>query len=127
MLTYHPIELKYIKNNGLWVLDIENISLPFAVKEKSVVCLPAGQIGGNHFHPRKEAFIALNEDLVLIWQDKQGQKHQEKMKPDKQFYLFVLNKNVPHVIKNISTTHDAFLIEYANQLQKNVSQVDLID
>lgn len=49
----------YIKDNQLWVLNLDNIDLPFEIKERSLVYILPGKFGGNHSHPRMETFIGI--------------------------------------------------------------------
>lgn len=67
-----PIEkrlftLTYTKENGLFVIKLKEVKdLPFIIKEKSLVNIPPKAMGGNHKHPRWEAFVGLGEGLKVF-------------------------------------------------------------
>ena len=113
---------KYTKEDGLIVMDSIRTELPFEAKVLQFVILPPKAIGGNHRHPRKEAFLALGEGLELHWQDEEGELHTE---------LFVRNEVIivapftPHGIVNKSET-TASIAEWADGIQHDVEQVDII-
>lgn len=54
------------------------------------MCIPGGEFGGNHKHPRTEAFVGIGSDLELIWQDDSGVKHTERMDDERGLQLFIL-------------------------------------
>jgi len=52
------------KENGLFIINIDKIdNIPFIVKERSIVNIPPGELGGNHKHPRWEAFIGIGQGI----------------------------------------------------------------
>jgi len=112
-ITRTHIQPAYKKENGLWVLDLGTIELPddFEVREKYITYFPPQQFGGNHKHPRKEAFIGLGENLRFIWLDDQGQKHEEEMNPQGELYLFIIPSQIPHAVINKSRKIPAILYE----------------
>ena len=63
-----PVHHAYAKDNGLRVFNLEAFEalIPFDVQQRSLVSLPPGQIGGNHSHPRTEAFVAMGLSLIHI-------------------------------------------------------------
>lgn len=129
MNTQDPREFKveptYKKENGLYVLDIYGIEPPFLVKERSLVCIPAGQFGGNHKHPRQEAFIGIGEELELVWQVG-AEIYRKKMNPNGEPKLFVIPPFVPHAVINHSPENSAVLIEYADDVQHDVENCHLV-
>lgn len=56
------LDKTYIKKKQLWVLNLDNIDLPFKIKERSLVYILPGKFVGNHSHPRMEAFIGIVKD-----------------------------------------------------------------
>jgi hypothetical protein len=75
--------------------------------------MPAGELGGNHMHVRKEAFIGIGEGLEIHWLGKDGATHKSPM--------------IPHAIKN-TTDSPAVILEYADlpQEQSPVERVEVI-
>jgi len=116
------IEPEYRKSNGQYVQDIDRDDLPLGFQPitRSLVTIPAGQVGGNHVHSREEGFIAIGSGLEIHWQDEAGEPHSEAMNPDGQLMLFVVRSMVPHAIKNRGE-HDAVLLEYASQTMTDSS------
>jgi hypothetical protein len=92
---------KYKKENSLWVLDFDDIKVPFEVAQSSLVYLPPFAIGGNHSHPRREAFLGVGEELELVYVDK-GVKKKEKMYEKGVLKLFVIPPHLPHAVVNNS-------------------------
>ncbi|MDO8241124.1 MAG: hypothetical protein Q7T51_04060 [Candidatus Moranbacteria bacterium] len=113
------IEPRYKKENGLYILDINSIKIPFEVKDISVVNIPPKQFGGNHKHPRQEAFVGIGEELELIWMD--GNKRMtKKMNPEGKNILFVIPSDLGHAVVNNSNSQFGILLEYASDSQKDV-------
>ncbi len=125
MITVTPISPKYKKENGLYVLDIDNIQVPFKTKERSIVYLPPSELGGNHRHPRQEAFVGIGEDLEFVWKD--GKKtHTIKMNPDGQLQLIVVPANLEHAVFNRSQNQIAILLEFADGEQREAQVVKVV-
>lgn len=126
-----PVSHAYAKDNGLRVFSLEAFEahIPFDVQQRSIVSLPPGQIGGNHSHPRAEAFIAMGEELELHWVDTEGGTHVERMNADSEFSLIVVHPHVPHAIINRATHSTATLLEYASSTQtpEDITQQNVID
>lgn len=118
-------EPKYKRENGLFVIDPDAVNLPFEVKEKSLVYIPPEAKGGNHKHPRIEAFVGIGEGLVVTWIDDEGRKHEEKMNENGNLAIFVMPANIPHVVVNTSRSQFGVLFEYANESQHDVEIVEL--
>lgn len=125
-----PVDPTYVKDNGLKVFSIDaaDTLVPFAIAERSIVHLPPGQIGGNHSHPRAEAFIALGDGLELHWIDSNNVKQVVPMNPNSELRLLVIPPHVPHAVINTSDHSPANLIEYADavQLPEQVTAVQVI-
>jgi hypothetical protein len=118
----------YKKNNGLFVINLDNFpALPFPIKEKSVVNIPPEQMGGNHLHPRWEAFVGIGTELLLIWEDKAGDKHQEQMNKSKELFLFIVEPDTPHAVINQDKNDKGLLIELASEVQHDVEKVELFN
>lgn len=119
----------YKRDDGLMVVYGKSIPFPKKFrenfKESGIVILPPGSKGGNHKHPRIEAFYSL-DNLTLVWVDKNGRKHKKSMSPRKGvFKLFVTEPNEPHSVLN-STREKAILVEFAEVEQHGVKSVKLI-
>lgn len=117
----------YKKDAGFWVIRTQEqfSEIPFVVVEQSLITIPPQKIGGNHKHPRSEAFIGLGEALYLLWQDENGENHEEKME-DENINLFIIPSMLPHAVINKSDSGMAVLYEYANEIQHDVEKVDLL-
>ena len=114
-----PIEPAYKKENGMFVFkaDMYDDLMTFPIAERSVIYMPPLQYGGNHSHPRTEAFIALGEDAEFHWIDDEGQKHIEPMFQDSKLQIFIVYPQTPHAIINASANASATIIEYASEAQ----------
>lgn len=120
----------YKKENGLWLLNTDSPDLPmdFSIHERNIVYIPAGEFGGNHRHPRQEAFIGIGSNLELIWQDQDGQRHVETMSPEGKgdlLALFVVRSMTPHAVVNRGQDA-AVLIEFADSPQHDLEPVNLL-
>lgn len=124
ILKFEPT---YKKEDGLVVIDDVSVPLPdnFKMRIQSTVVFPAGAMGGNHKHPRLEAFYSIS-DLTLIYLDENGEKKEMSMAPEEGKYkLFVISSNLPHTVVN-RTEKEAVMIEFANEEQYGVEVVKLI-
>ncbi len=127
-VTVQIIVPKYKRDNGVLVLDLDNIPLPndLVVRERSLVRLPAGQIAGNHKHPRTEAYVCLEEGAELHWIDDEGNIQVEQMQQtDGDPRLFIIPPLVPHAISN-SSAHDITLLGYADGPLEDVQAVEIV-
>lgn len=122
-------EFSYTKQEEkLRVIILEKLPLPkwFNAKERSVVELSPGAIGGNHKHPRAEAFFALQGKPEFHWLDGAGKKHQESMdRVEGKFKLFIVPAFVPHAVINRSD-EEATMVEFATDAQHDVVPVEVI-
>jgi uncharacterized RmlC-like cupin family protein len=76
--------------------------------------LPAGTFGGNHSHPRQEAFFCYQPGVELHWLDSTGKKHISAFSEANGLpVLLVVPPHVPHAVINTSGA-PATLIEYAD-------------
>lgn len=129
MIEKHAFTPTYRKENGLWLLNVDTPELPvddFTIVERNVAYIPAGEYGGNHKHPRTEAFVGIGE-LELIWQDTNGERHSELMSTaeENQLRLFIVRSMTPHVVINRGKSA-AVLIEFADAAQHDVELVNLL-
>ena len=122
------IEPTHQKPNGTFLFDTKEIKkkISFDAQESYIISIPPTAFGGNHKHPRREAFVTFSPDLELIWEDENKQLHKEKMMKEKELNLYVVDPFVPHVIVNRSITTPATLIEFADVPQYEVVAVDLL-
>ena len=110
-------------DTDVWVLNFDDIPVPLAhVKDRQIVHLAPGSVGGNHTHPRTEWFIGVG-DLELIWLDEHGAKHTQHMHPEGQILLIEVPPFLPHAVKNISRTQQAILLEFADEKMRDVKRV----
>jgi len=119
------IKPKYKKENGLYVIDIDSIKIPFKVRERSVIYIPPNQFGGNHKHLRQEAFIGIGEGLELIW-IQNNKRNKEKMNSKGEIFLFIVPSYLGHAVVNNSKNESGILIEYASDFQKDVESCKII-
>ncbi len=122
------IQYSYKKPNGLVLVHTDSLEskVPFKILERSIISIPPAEFGGNHSHPRSEAFLTFSNDLELIWKDDSGNIHSEIMMKGENLRLFIVEPHVPHVVVNRSLTHSATLFEYANGPQVDVISTDLL-
>lgn len=121
-VTTYPFAPKYKRENGLAVFDLDALPLPanFTVHETSAIRIPAGQIAGNHKHPRQEAYACLDQGAELHWIDHAGKKHMAPMTN----HLFFMPPNVPHAVVNTSDK-EVTLIGFADGPLEDVEAVDV--
>lgn len=126
-VSKRPFSPTYGRENGLFGINIDSINdLPFDIKEKSLVNIPPGVIGGNHHHPRWEAFVGMGRGLKLVWRDDRGNRQAELMNPEGKLYLFILPPHTPHAVINESNAVMGILLEYASESQHDVEAAKLI-
>lgn len=120
----YPIEPAYRLDNGLFVVDNARLPFPegFEVRERSVVHLPAGQVAGNHRHPRQECYYTCEEDVELHWIDDEGKTHIEPMDGTEGPQLFFIPSGVPHAVVN-TWRYGATLIGFADGRLEDVEAV----
>jgi len=128
MIKKIPIDPTYRKDNGLWNLETSTLPFPndFQIKERNVVYIPAGEFGGNHKHPRTEAFVGIGEELFMVWQDEKGKKHEDKMMNGEQLYFFYIEPFTPHAVINKGQSF-AVLTEFADGPNTNVERFNVLD
>lgn len=117
----------YKREDGLIVIYDPSVQFPegFDIKIQGVVVFPPGAKGGNHKHPRMEAFYSLG-DLIFVYLDENEQKHEMSMAPENDDYkLFVISPNLPHAVVN-RTDKEVVMVEFANEEQHDVEKVELI-
>lgn len=117
----------YKREDGLTVIYDPSVPFPegFDIKIQGVVVFPPGSKGGNHKHPRTEAFYSLN-DLTFVYVDENRQKQEVSMAPENDEYkLFVIPPNLPHAVVN-RTDKEVVMIEFANEEQHDVEAVELV-
>lgn len=126
-IIFITLEPTYKKDNGTWVLHTNEVVFPeyFTLAEQSLVSIPVGAFGGNHKHPRIEAYIAFHKELYLIWQDENGEKHEENMYDASNIKLWIIPPFVPHAVVN-RAEEDAMFYEFANDTQHDVEVVTLV-
>ncbi|MCA9371344.1 hypothetical protein KC726_00435 [Candidatus Woesebacteria bacterium] len=125
-ITQKIIKPSYARQSGLWVLHVHDIiqHIDFVVKETNVIYIPPGVAGGNHKHPRIEAFFAPEEGLELIFQEK-GTIKKLPMKSDGNLCIFTIAPMVPHAVFN-NSKKPLPLIEFADGPMQDVQKITLI-
>lgn len=115
----------YIKENGTWVLNLKDIVFPsyFIPKEQSLISIAPLQFGGNHKHPRMEAFIATSP-MKLVWIDDENRQREEQMYTAGQITIYLMPPYIPHAVINTSA-QSVLLYEFANEPQHDVQIVSL--
>jgi quercetin dioxygenase-like cupin family protein len=109
---------------GFTGFDFDNIKLPdgFQVKEKICFYFPPDDYGGNHSHPRTEAFIAIG-DMEISWEEN-GEIHTEHMFENEAPKIYIIPPHVPHIIRNLSVSQFGILLEYADGPQTEVKKAN---
>ena len=119
--------LKHSYNNlerGLWVLNENMLPLPWnEISDRQLVHFAPKAYGGNHAHPRREWFVAIG-DLLLVWLDSDGNRHEEQMQREDQLLLFEIPTNLPHAVLNRSDIAAGVLWEFADG--KLMDEVDFL-
>jgi quercetin dioxygenase-like cupin family protein len=124
-VTIQSIEPTYRKENGVWVLNLSDLKIPFQASERAVVSIPSGEIAGNHKHPRKESFVGLGE-LIFHWVDKEGNHKSEHMNKDGRLFLITVESGVPHAVQNTAKDLPGYLYEHADGPQRDVERVIVV-
>jgi uncharacterized RmlC-like cupin family protein len=110
----------------VWILNTDDIPIDKSlIKDQQIVHLAPRAIGGNHKHPRTEWFIGIG-DLVFVWLDEQGIKHEEYMHPNGEIKLITVPSLLPHAVVNKSKNQVGVLFEFADGKQENVEQVKVV-
>ena len=116
----------YKREDGLTVIYDPSVPFPenFDIKIQGVIVFPPGAKGGNHKHPRIEAFYSPG-DLTLVYINENGQKQEMSMAPENDEYkLFIIPSNLPHTVVN-RTGNELIMVEFANEEQHDVEKVEL--
>jgi uncharacterized RmlC-like cupin family protein len=93
------------RENGPWHISPSSFvpAQDFEEAVSMVVEFGPTSWAGNHRHIEKEMLICLVGDMYLIWRDKNGARHEEKMlEPDRPLRAFLIDSNVPHLMENRS-------------------------
>ncbi len=115
------IDYTYKKTNSeIWVLNIDDIPVDSTrVHDRQIVRLGPLSIAGNHKHPRTEWFIGLG-DLIFIWRDESGNRHEEHMNPDNRLKVIEVPPWLPHAVTNRSPTTFGLIYEMADRKMTEV-------
>jgi hypothetical protein len=95
------------------------------IKDQQLVHLAPQSVGGNHKHPRTEWFIGIG-DLVFVWLDENGEKHEEHMHPDGQIRLIKVPPFLAHAVVNKSNDKVGILFEMADGKMIDVERVEVV-
>jgi hypothetical protein len=119
-----PLNYTYKKSEtDVWVLNLDDLPIEKSlVKDQQIVHLGPGAIGGNHQHPRREWFVGIGE-LLFVWLDEHGDKHEEEMHPSRQLKLIAVPPHLPHAVVNTSTGNVGILFELADGKMVDVEPV----
>lgn len=102
---------------GRWLFDSADFVFPkgFKAVRQAFVGIKPGGWAANHKHKRYEVLLGLAGDLYLIWQDEDGQRHEEKMlSDDGNMQFFFIPSWTPHLVENRSGTIPAVLYEWSD-------------
>ncbi len=110
-----PLKYSYHKpERGLWVLNEDMLPIPWdEISDRQIVHFAPKAYGGNHAHPRREWFVAIG-DLLFVWLDNEGNRHEEQMQNGNQLLLFTVPANIPHAVFNRSSSNVGMLWEFAD-------------
>ena len=109
--------------SDVWVLNFDDIPVEKElIKDQQIAHLAPGSIGGNHRHPRTEWLIGIG-DLVCIWLDENGVKHEEHMNPSGQIRLVIIPPFLAHAVVNRSENTAGLIYEMADGKMKDVELV----
>lgn len=112
-------------NTEVWVLNTKDIPVDQElIKDRQIVHLAPQSVGGNHKHPRTEWFIGIG-DLIFVWLDENGEKHQEHMHPNGQIKLITAPPFLPHAVVNQSRDKTGVLFEMADGKMQDVEAVEV--
>lgn len=112
-------------DTDVWVLSTDDIPVgKEKIKDEQIVHLAPLGVGGNHKHPRTEWFIGIG-DLLFIWLDENGDKHQEYMHPAGQILLIEVPPFLPHAVANKSAGNVGILFEMADGKMVDVEKVEV--
>jgi uncharacterized RmlC-like cupin family protein len=115
------------KDSKIWVLNSDDIPLDKSlIKDQQIIHLFPGGFGGNHKHQRTEWFIGLG-NLLFIWLDEHGKKHEVNMNPDGNLLLIEVPPFLPHAVLNNSNSESQVLFEYADAKQSGVERVIIVE
>ena len=110
----------------VWVLNTHDIPVDAnLIKDQQIVHLGPQSVGGNHKHPRTEWFIGIG-DLLFIWVDETGVKHEQSMNPNGEIILITVPPNLPHAVVNQSKTKEGIIYEMADAKMGGVEKVNVI-
>jgi len=110
----------------VWVLNIDDIPIDkHKIKNQQIVHLAPQSIGGNHKHSRTEWFIGIG-DLVIIWLDETGKKHEELMHSNGQIRLIEVPPFTPHAIVNQAKDKIGVVLEFSDSKKNNPKQIKII-
>ncbi|NCS97150.1 MAG: cupin domain-containing protein [Candidatus Pacebacteria bacterium] len=110
----------------VWVLNTDDLPIEKKrIKDQQIVLFDPGSYAGNHSHPRTEWFVTM-DDLSLFWVDVEDRTHEVTMQSKDTVLLFEIPSNLPHAIRNNSTSKHGVLFEYADEKMSNAKVVEVI-
>ena len=72
---------------------------PTILESFHLVSILPGQVRGNHQHPHKREWLyVFNGEGNFVWQDDQGQKHQQRLADDRT--MVIIPPGMPHALSN---------------------------
>jgi uncharacterized RmlC-like cupin family protein len=106
----------------VWVLNTDDIPVhKEAIKDSQIVHLGTQSVGGNHKHSRTEWFVGFG-NLVFVWLDEKGDKHEEPMHAEGQLRLIEVPPFLPHAVVNRSHDKVGILYEMADEKKMKESE-----
>jgi len=114
------------QGSSKWALNFDSVPIDWDnIKDKRIVYLGPGLVGGNHRHPRTEWFIGMG-DLVFVWLDEDGVRKETPMFPDGKVKMITVPSFVPHAIINRSDDQFAILLELGSGKLEHVEPMDVL-
>lgn len=122
--TFTDLNYTYKKEDSdVWVLNTNDIPVEKSkINDQQLVHLAPLSVGGNHRHPRTEWFVAIGE-LLFVWLDENGVKHEEPMNPDGKLRLVMVPPFVPHAVVNQSSEKIGLLFDMADAPMSDVEKI----
>jgi hypothetical protein len=117
---------KYVKEDILQVIQLDKLPIPYniKIKDRSIVQMLPGAVGGNHIHPRIELFIGFGE-VSFYYKDGNKIKTLEFGSSLNDIKLLFVPSMMPHAVKN--TGHNwAILYELADMKQIDVERYEVL-
>lgn len=95
------------------------------VHDQQIVHFSPNSFGGNHKHKKIEWLIGIG-DLLFVWLDRDGTKHETKMHPNGEILLIEVTPYLPHAVINQSDSEFGVLFELADEKSSVVEKIPVL-